>query len=164
MTNTLYISDDKRVTVDKLKKTSENKDGFFESNKDIFVFAAAIGFNHNQPRALSNTKGGEIKLDVFTQENKYYIDVIAVSTTLDENNIEAGDVNLLSWKDEEAVDKKLKIFQEYANGGLEILDRELIQNKTSIYDNILQLIYREANIEQNRGSKIGNLEGMISEI
>ncbi len=164
MTNSLYIANDKRWIVDKLKRTSENKDGFFESNKDIFVFAVSVGFNHNKPRELVDTSGGEIPLHIFTKENKDYIDTIAIASTLDGNDLDQGDVALLSWENEQAVDQKLTIFQEYANGGLEIIDNELFQNKTTVYDNLLQLIYRESDIESSKASKIGDLKGMIDEI
>ncbi len=164
MTSSLYISEDKRWIVDKLKKTAENQDGFFESNKDIFVFAASIGFNHELQRALVNTKGGEIPLHIFTKENKDYIDTIAIASTLDVNDDEKGNVELLSWENEQAVDEKLSIFQQYANGGLEIIDNELFQNNTTVYDNLLQLIYSESDSGNNEASKIGNLEGLIDEI
>lgn len=164
MTGSLYIADDKRWIVDKLKKTAENKDGFFESNKDIFVFAVSVGFNHNKPRELQDTKGGEIPLHIFTKENKDYIDTVAIASTLDANDLDKGDVELLSWENEQAVDKKLTIFQEFANGGLEIIDNELFQNKTTVYDNLLQLIYRESNNGSSKASKIGNLMGMIDEM
>ena len=164
MTTTLYISDDKRWIVDKLKKTSDNKEGFFESNKDVFVFAVSLGFNHNKQRELLNTKGGEIPLHLFTKDHKDYIDTIAIASTLDITDSEKGKVELLSWEDEDAVNKKLKIFQEYANGGLEILNSELFQTNATIYDNLLQLIYKESSSDNLSTPKIGNLKSLINAI
>ncbi len=164
MTNSLYISDDKRWTVDKLKRTSENVDGFFESNKDVYVFAASIGFNHELQRSLVDTKGGEIPLHIFSKENKDYIDTLAIASTLDSDDEDKGKVELLSWENETAVDEKLRIFQEYANGGLEIIYSKLFDDNNSIYDNLLQLIYSETGSVKKKTSTIGNLEGMIDEI
>ncbi len=158
MRDRVYAPEDKRWIFNKLRKSNDNPEGFFETNKDIFVFAATIGFNQNKAFEVSK-RGVEIPFHIFDKDNKDFIDTIALANTLDDS-LTVGDVNMLSWQDDDIVEKKLTIIEEFANGGLEILNQELFQNNTTIHDNLLQLINNELKDEHDN-KDIGNLEDLV---
>ena len=156
MKDRIYASDDKRWLFEKLVKTNENPDGIFENYKDLLITAAVIGYKNDEPLKLEK-KGPEIPLRVFenTPGNKDLIDIIALDKT--------EDVNILNWKDDEIVFKKFQIFEEFANGGLKILDQKLFQNNTDIYENLLQLISVELDNENKNENKL-DLTSLIGSI
>lgn len=150
----VFTSKEKTDLFLKLSKTKQkNKDGIFDNNKDLFLFAASLGYKDNKKRPLAK-KDGEIPLSVFqrSKNNLDFIDLIALGDT--------GDVYILDWDDEKIVDKKLTIIEEYANRGLEIIEDKLFNNNTDIYDNLLQLINRELKGE-HANQNIGKLEDLV---
>jgi len=157
MRDRIFAPEDKRWLFNKLRITNDNPDGLFESNKDILVFAAALGFKHNNPVEFGSKKDVEIPFHVFNKDNKDFLDVIALGSTLKNKE---GDVNILSWQDDTIVEQKFTLFEQYANGGLEIIDQEVFQNNTYMFDNLLQLIHNE--IENNQTERdITNLEDLV---
>lgn len=158
MKDRVYASADKRWLFEKLVKSSDNKDGIFENNKDLIITASVIAYNSKQSSKLELKKDRiEIPLSVFrnTDGNIELIDIIALDKT--------KDVNILNWKDDEIVSQKLEIFEEYANKGLEILDQKLFQNNTDKYENLLQLISSELNNKETTTKK-ADLNSLIGSI
>lgn len=153
-TDRVFTSKEKADLFIKLSKTKQkNKDWIFDNNKDLFLFAASLGYKDNKKRPLDK-RDGEIPLSVFqrSKDNLDFIDLIALGDT--------GDVYILDWDDEEIVDKKLTIAEEYANRGLEIIEEKLFNNNTDVYDNLLQLINNELKGEHD-SKDIGNLENLV---
>ncbi|MFX4211991.1 DNA phosphorothioation-associated protein 4 [Aliarcobacter butzleri] len=158
MKDRVYASADKRWLFEKLVKSSDNKDGIFENNKDLIITASVIAYKSKQSSKLELKKDRiEIPLSVFrnTDGNIELIDIIALDKT--------KDVNILNWKDDEIVSQKLEIFEEYANKGLEILDQKLFQNNTDKYENLLQLISSELNNKETTTKK-ADLNSLIGSI
>ena len=150
----VFISKEKGDLFVKLSKTKQKgKDGIFDNNKDLFLFAASLGFKDHKKRPLDK-KDSEIPLSVFqrSKNNLDFIDLIALGDT--------GDVYILDWDEEEIVDKKLTIIEEYANRGLEIIEEKLFNNNTDIYDNLLQLINSELKGD-SANQNIGKLEDLV---
>ncbi len=153
-TDRVFTSKEKADLFVKLSKTKQkSKDWIFDNNKDLFLFAASLGYKDNKKRPLEK-RDGEIPLSVFqrSKDNLDFIDLIALGDT--------GDVYILGWDDEEVVDKKLTIIEEYANRGLEIIEDKLFNNNTDIYDNLLQLINGELKGE-SANQVIGKLEDLV---
>lgn len=153
-TDRVFTSKEKADLFIKLSKTKQkNKDWIFDNNKDLFLFAASLGYKDNKKRPLDK-RDGEIPLSVFqrSKDNLDFIDLIALGDT--------GDVYILDWDDEEIVDKKLTIAEEYANRGLEIIEEKLFNNNTDVYDNLLQLINNELKGEHD-SKDIGKLEDLV---
>ena len=143
-TDRVFVSSDKNDLFMKLSKTkakTQNKDVLFESNKDMFILAAALAFKAKKKLKL-DTKKNEIQLSVFqrSKDNMDVIDLVALGDT--------KDVYILDWDNDEIVDKKLRIIEEYANAGLEILDSILFRGKTTLYDNLLLWITKELSDEK----------------
>jgi len=153
-TDRVFTSKEKADLFLKLSKSKQKTgDWMFENNKDLFVFAASLGYKDGRKRELDK-RDGEIPLSVFQKSkgNLDFIDLIALGDT--------KDVYILDWDDEEMVDKKLTIIEEYANHGLEIIEEKLFNNNTDIYDNLLQLVNRELSGD-SLGQDIGNLEDLV---
>ena len=153
-TDRVFTSKEKTDLFIKLSKTKQKtKDGIFDNNKDLFLFAASLGYKDNKRRPLLK-KDSEIPLSVFqrSKDNLDFIDLVALGDT--------GDVYILDWDDEEVVDKKLTIIEEYANRGLEIIEEKLFNNNTDIYDNLLQLINSELKGD-SANQDIGKLEDLV---
>lgn len=153
-TDRVFTSRERADLFLQLSKTKQRtQDGVFDNNKDLFLFAASLGYKDNKRRPLLK-KDGEIPLSVFqkSRDNLDFIDLIALGDT--------KDVYILDWDDDEMVDKKLTIIEEYANRGLEIIDEKLFRNNTSIYDNLLQLINGELSGD-SMSRDIGNLKDLV---
>ena len=154
-TDRVFTSKEKADLFLKLSKSKQKTDDWiFENNKDLFIFAASLGYKDGKKRSLLK-RDGEIPLSVFQRSkgNLDYIDLIALGDT--------GDVYILDWDDEKIVDKKLTIIEEYANRGLEIIEEQLFNNNTNVYDNLLQLVNSE--LHGNRlHQDIGDLDSIVN--
>ena len=134
----VFYSKEKEDLFVKLSKTKQKTgDGIFNNNKDLFLFSISLGYKYGEKLPLKKRDNGMIHLSVFqkSKHNIDYIDLIALGDT--------KDFYILDWDDEDVVNKKLAIVEEYANRGLEIIEEKLFNNNTDIYDNLLQLINSE---------------------
>ena len=117
--NRIRIAKDKADLVQALVDDSEGK-GPFQTYADVMVFAAAYGAKHNK-RVLINVLAKEpapISLEIFISRGyDTIIKLLAIA--------ESNDPKILSAYTPEAEAKRVHIFEEYANGGLEKLREEL---------------------------------------
>lgn len=114
--NKIRVAKDKADLVKQLTVSPETT-GPFQTYADAIVFAAALGVKHKKRVPLgeiSKREPGAIGLDIFVSRGyDLVIKLLAVTET--------KDINILAANDEEHEGKRLQIFEEYANGGLEIL-------------------------------------------
>jgi len=89
---------------------SEHK--IFDSMKDVFITAATLGFKYGNPIPFAKSAGEAISLRFFNDDDKKIMDLIALSAT--------DDISILL-NDEDFLDKKYKLIEEYANGGMKIM-------------------------------------------
>lgn len=90
------------------QELGNRSDKIFDSMKDVMVFCALIALRKGKEKKSINKRGGEsIKIDIFRQDDRNIIDIIALH--------EYGDLAILT---EEMNDVKLTIFEEYANAGI----------------------------------------------
>ncbi len=153
----VFYSKEKNDLFLKLSKTKQKtNEGIFDNNKDLFLFVMALGYKHEKKIPLKK-KDNTIPLAVFqkSKNNIDFIDLIALGDT--------KNIYILDWDDEKIVEKKLEIIEEYANGGLEIIEKELFNNNTDIYDNLLQLINIEltSNIKKEVINDISDIASLI---
>lgn len=117
--NKIRVAKDKADLVRELT-TSPETTGPFQTYADAIVFAAAFGAKHKRRvplGELSKREPGAIGVDIFISRGyDLVIKLLAVTET--------QDIKILSSNDEESEEKRLQIFEEYANGGLEILQGE----------------------------------------
>jgi dnd system-associated protein 4 len=115
-----------RVAKDKaeLVKALTNIDGAtgpFQTFADAIVFAAVLGAKYKKRVPLgeiSKREPAPIRLEYFaSMGNDLLIKLLAVNET--------EEIKILSFTEEEYAIQRNHIFEEYANGGLEILQNEL---------------------------------------
>lgn len=119
-TNRIRVAKDKADLV-KALTVSNGTTGPFQTYADVMVFAAALGAKHKKRshlEAISNKEPAPIALEVFVSRGyELVIKLLAIAET--------KDAKIISIFDESAEEKRIHIFEEYANGGLEILRDEL---------------------------------------
>ncbi|WP_299405327.1 DNA phosphorothioation-associated protein 4 [Acaryochloris sp. IP29b_bin.148] len=112
----VQIAEDKTAFVKTLKDaTSSNSP--FQTYADILLFVALVGIYHKRRVRLSKLSRKDpdpVPQDQFKARS--ILDLVAVS--------DASDLSLLL-RDEDSDQRRITIFQEYVNGGLEILQRQL---------------------------------------
>jgi len=95
----------------------ENDKGLFNLQVDVLSFAAVLGANKDRKSSLGETTKDPIRQEVFNRQGyDTVINLLAVFNT--------NDPNILANSDE-MENKRVTIFEEYANGGLEILSEEV---------------------------------------
>jgi dnd system-associated protein 4 len=129
----IRVAKDKADLV-KALASSDSGMGIFQTFADVVLFAAAVGakFKKRVPLTeISRKEPSPIRLEYFTSMgNDLLIQLLAV--------VETDDIKVLSHYEEAAEIQRNHIFEEYANGGLEILLHELRGTVDSLYlDRIL---------------------------
>lgn len=107
----------------------------FETYKDALVFAACLGFNRNKRVPFEKTSE-PINIQIFRDSfDEMVMNVLAVAET---------DQPFAIAKDQEA--EKIRIFEEYACGGLEIMQNEI--GHGSFDESLLIMILEEEGSEK----------------
>ena len=90
-----------------------NREGrIFENMKDVYMMAIAVGFKFGQKLPFSKSAGEAIALRYFNDEDKKIMDLVALSASDDISILLSEDVH---------TDRKYKLLEEYANGGMKIM-------------------------------------------
>ena len=115
--NRIKIAKDKADLV-KALVTSNEKTAPFQTYVEVMIFAAALGAKHKKRVPLQEIAKdlSPLRQDYFSNSFTLVINLFAITQT--------KDINILG-EDGIADDKRIHIFEEYANGGLEILQNEL---------------------------------------
>ena len=118
--NKIRVAKDKATLVQALVNINE-KTSPFQTYVEVMVFAASLGAKRKKKVPLgeiSKREPGPIEQEYFvTKGYDTLIKLLAIA--------EIKNVDILSLNNEEYDDKRTQIFEEYANGGLEILQEEL---------------------------------------
>lgn len=117
---------DKHDVLDEL-----SQDGPFETRRDVLVFAAALGFSRRR-RVPFDSSDEPIRWDTMSNRlgTEVLVNMLSAATA-------AEDPQVL--EDDRFVERIL-IFEEYANGGLEILKHELDRSVVDPSDLVLKLV------------------------
>ncbi|QSJ17858.1 DNA phosphorothioation-associated protein 4 [Nostoc sp. UHCC 0702] len=119
-TGRIRVAKDKADLV-KALTSSDGGTGPFQTFADVIVFAAALGAKHKKRVPLgeiSKREPSPIRLEYFASVgNDVVIKLLGMTET--------QDIKILSINEEEYDTQRNQIFEEYANGGLEILQNEL---------------------------------------
>lgn len=144
--------------VDRLRRPSQydsmleelRESGVFEKLTNILVFAACLGFKRSNRKPF-NQSGEPIRLAQF---NEHYDEAVMNALAILEKD---GDAMMLAKENEE---EKIKIFEEYACGGLEILSREIAEPKLEWEKALIDIILDEA----DQTDALTNLTEELSDI
>ncbi|MCM0590338.1 MAG: DNA phosphorothioation-associated protein 4 [Gloeotrichia echinulata IR180] len=119
-TGRIRVAKDKADLV-KALTSADGGTGPFQTFADVIVFAAALGAKHKKRVPLgeiSKREPSPIRIEYFaSMGNDILIKLLAIN--------ESKDIKVLSVNEEEYERERNHIFEEYANGGLEILEIEL---------------------------------------
>ncbi|MDJ0616629.1 MAG: DNA phosphorothioation-associated protein 4 [Calothrix sp. MO_192.B10] len=119
-TGRIRVARDKAELV-KALTSGDGCTGPFATFADVIVFAAALGAKHNKRvpvRDISKREPSPIRLETFVAiGHDWVIKLLGITET--------QDIDILSLTLEENEVQRNHIFEEYANGGLEILQTEL---------------------------------------
>ena len=133
----IRIAKDKADLVKSLAIAKETT-GPFQTYADVMVFAAALGANRKKRVPLAEISRRDplpIDMEIFISRGyDTLIKLLAISET--------KDINILSPHDEDADEKRIRIFEEFANGGLEILQEEL-RGAVDYSDRLLLMLISE---------------------
>jgi len=141
MTEAMLNYDKKEKIWDPLV-SSDSDISVFKSYKDLFVLAVCVGYVNNERKPLSE-KSGEIRWEYLTRENKMVIDSIALS--------ESADPKLLIDSNQDYLEKKVTIAEEYANGGIDVLKNELLEKPGSPLENLISYMNKVSKLEEKEG-------------
>jgi dnd system-associated protein 4 len=118
--NRIRVARDKAELVKSLIASADNNSPF-QTYADAILFAAVLGAKQNQRVALgeiSKKEPGPISIDIFISRGyDPVMKLIAIAAT--EN------INVISPDRADFEQQRINIFEEYANGGLELLEQEL---------------------------------------
>jgi dnd system-associated protein 4 len=135
--NRIRIAKDKAELVNSLLE-APGTTGAFATYADLVMFAAALGARKRRRsplNSISTTEPAPIALEIFISRGyDVAIKLLAIAET--------GDPKILSVYDPKAEEDRLKIFEEYANGGLEIL-REELRGSVDYTERILLILSQE---------------------
>lgn len=108
------------------------KDHFFETHRDIYEIAILIGFISGEKKTIDKIGGEGIKEHLFDNDMRM-LDIVAV--------LAKDDVNILLNENKE---EKYKLFEEYANCGMQELINGVFTGEHTNADNIIDFVMRYA--------------------
>lgn len=133
----IKIAQDKSNLVQSLVSSSTNTQGIFSTYADLIAFSAAMGkkYQIRSPLETVAKEPSPISLDVFISRGyDLLIKLIAITEIKQAQIISAYSVT--------AEEQRVKIFEEYANGGLSQL-QEKLRGAVDYSDRILLLLNQE---------------------
>lgn len=145
--NKIRVARDKATLVQSLVSTNQ-KTSPFQTYVEVMVFAASLGAKCRKKVPLgeiSKREPGPIEQEYFaTKGYDTLIKLLAIAET--------KNVDILSLNNEEYDDQRTQIFEEYANGGLEILQEEL-RGAVDYSDRLLLFLSFEHSNNENRDAE-----------
>lgn len=103
----------------------------FRTKQEVMTFAAALGQYKNRKESIEKY-AEPIRLDIFQKRrHDSIIDLLAIA--------DSEELEIIDTKDE-MIDQKINLFQEYAAGGLAVLEEELRKPGDAL-SKILRLIH-----------------------
>lgn len=122
----IYSKDVKPI-YDSLTEGDDKEEAPFETNKDVFMLAACMGFWKGVPNKLPSGGRFDIRLDVFSEREIDILKGIAVAHT--------EDVKIL--EDDYAF---LDIVEEYAHGGIKEVKAQLLDKPGAVLWNLVSIL------------------------
>ncbi|MBP0021655.1 MAG: DNA phosphorothioation-associated protein 4 [Cyanobacteria bacterium SBLK] len=119
MVGRIRVARDKSEFVQSLV-SGRDRDGMFQTYADLLVFAAMLGIKAEKrvPVEIVSKEPAPVGLDIFISRGyDRAIKLVAI--------VQTGDPAILSAYNPHSEDERMTIFEEYANGGLEVLQEEL---------------------------------------
>ncbi len=128
-TDRVYIDEAVIDVYRQLKKegNAEIEDAPFDTYKDLFMFAACLGYQNGRRTKPRKGAGGEVPTKVFTEDDMAILKAIAIAET--------GDIEVLT-----RLDEILSIAEEYASAGIYEMKAYLIDEGGRPLWNLVNLL------------------------
>ena len=128
---------DKELTIKALTKDDDNTGGsIFPTMWQLLIFASMLGFKHNKREPLEKKDSGKSINPELFMKDPCFEGIINLFSLLDNE-----DEKLLT-DSKENNNRKIRLFEEYANGGLAILKDRLETSNYSL-ESIISLVAEE---------------------
>ena len=134
----IRVASDQVESVKRLLRTDESN-GPFRTQADVLAFAASLGASRKRRRPFSQSTREPIRQEVFERQN--YVPLMNLIAVFAQR-----DAQVLADTDEMEEARALA-FEEYASGGLEILEQEL-EGAVDYLSSILLIIASERRREE----------------
>lgn len=135
-----------------LLKRLASDEGPFGTLAEILTFAAGLGYAEGRRERLA-ASGEQIDFDVFQRLGvEGFIDMLAAAVH--------EDVTILS---DERFDERLTVFEEFANGGLDILQSRLAQSKADLDSLLTIVLERERDVGSEDGDGV-DFDAVVDEL
>lgn len=137
----------KRVKRDKDKNDlfdllCKNKNqSVFTKYTDLMVFAASLGHKKNISRPIK-VQGESVQIQNFDDGGIILIDLLAL------NEYEEDDI--LNNSNEDSINKKIKLFEEYCNGGLEYISNKILDKEYEAFEIIKEIVIDETTNKEEK--------------
>lgn len=133
-------------------KRLAGEEGPFSTLAEVLTFAAGLGYSEGQREPFS-ASGEQIDFDVFQRLGvEGFIDMLAAAVH--------EDVSILG---PQRADDRLTVFEEFANGGLEILQSRMTQSQADLDTMLAVILEREAETPSEPDSGI-DFEAVVDEL
>ena len=100
----------------------------FPRNADIYMFALSLGVKNRKRIPLEDSRPDPIAYTIFDDGHKKFMDLVVL--------FETQNIDLLN-KNDENLKEYIKIIEEYTNGGLEIILKEIEVSPENSYQILL---------------------------
>jgi len=114
-----------------------NKKHIFKMN-ELFTLCAALGFKHNKPVPLKS-KGTEMRSEHFKENHITALYSIMINSPLIKAELD-------SFSDNDFIKNAFKIIEQYAEGGIEILCREVFEKNWNGYELTVDYEYYDVDL------------------
>lgn len=146
-TGRIRVAKDKADFVKALLST-DNTTGPFQTYVDVVVFAAALGAKYKRRvplEEISKREPSPIPQEQFIVRGyDTVVNLLAIT--------EAKDIKVLSSNEEKSSEKRNYVFEEYANGGLEILEVKL-RGAVDYSERMLLILSSERGLQEQQDSE-----------
>ncbi|MGL4913124.1 MAG: hypothetical protein ACRC3Y_11925 [Romboutsia sp.] len=109
-----------------LGRAEKDSEKLFSSMKDVYMLALVVGFKMGRKKIIKKSSADPIKLSIFDEHDKVIMDIIALY-----ENIQEKDLSLLR---SDMQEDKYKLIEEYTNGGMEIIIRDICNKGARLED------------------------------
>ncbi len=142
------------------KHLGDSEEQVFLNMKDVFLMAVFIGFDQDDKKPFSG--GNTFGPGIFSPEEEYVLNALVIADTgnfnllLETDQAEEADV------DEGPSRNKNVIIEEFANAGINLLKRKIIDNPGYELDNLIELIFKqEKSINEETESSLNELGDIL---
>lgn len=138
---------------EQMLKRLAGDEGPFSTLAEVLTFAAGLGYAEGR-RVAYQSSGDQIDFEVFQRLGaEPFVEMLAAAAH--------DDVNILG---SERADERLTVFEEFANGGLAILQARLAHSKADL-DSLLTIILdREADVADGDDGAGVDFDAVVDEL